>query len=99
MRVDDGVHALDGAGDGGPVADIGLDQLDLADIARHLEIDAQMGPPHGDAHPPALLAERADHAPAEEARSAEYGYDLAGHGPSSKAVFVCWLARSGLSVG
>ena len=78
-QVDDRVGILERAADRGPVADIGLHELDLADVAGEPDVAAEVWPAHRNAHPPALPAEGADDMASEEARAAENGDDLAGH--------------------
>ena len=71
-EVDHGVGALDGARDRVGVAEVGLDELHLADIADDLEVEAEMRAAHGHAHAPAVVDELADHVLADEAGAAEH---------------------------
>jgi len=65
------VHALDGGGDGGVVADIGGDGGDLADIAQGLQEQGRIRPAHGDAQDPAAPGQALDDIAPDEARAAE----------------------------
>src|SRR5690349_19452262 len=78
-EIDDSVGVLKPAFDRGAVADIGLDELNLTDIACQFDIPREVGAADGHADAPALAAEGADDMAAEETRAAENGDDFAGH--------------------
>ena len=57
--------------DRGRIAQIGLDGVDLADLAERLQMPGELRPPHRDPDPVIALGQRPDHVPPQKARSAE----------------------------
>ena len=70
-QIDHMVHALDGGGHRGVIADIGGDGGDLADIAQGLQEQGGVRPAHGDAQDPAAPGEALDDIAPDEARAPE----------------------------
>ena len=56
-----------------PVAEVGLDRLDLAHRAERLQVPGEIRPPHRHPNAEIRLGKRAHHMPAEEAGTAEDG--------------------------
>src|SRR5262249_1059027 len=70
-QIDDHVAAANGSRDRGPVADVGLDRVNLADAAERLEMTGQIWPADRNADARALPPERLHDMAAEKSRSAE----------------------------
>jgi hypothetical protein len=66
-------------GDRFGIAQVGLDGMDLADLAERLEVAGEVGPPHRDPDAVVALGQRPHHVPADKARAAENG-DQGFHG-------------------
>ena len=76
-EIDDGAGAGHRAFDRLPVADVGLNGMDLPHRPQRLQMAGQIGPAHGGAHAVAALGQRADHIAPDEARAAEDRDDVA----------------------
>ena len=72
-RIDHDIGAFDGFRDGGRIAEIGLDRVDLADDAHRLQITGEVGTAGGGADAPAILGEGADRVASDKAGAAEDG--------------------------
>ena len=72
-EVDHGIRSGDGGAHALGIAEIGLNQLHLPDIAHHLEVEARMGAAHGHAHAEAPLDELAHDIAPDESGAAEDG--------------------------
>ena len=75
-EVDNRVGALDGGGDGVGVAHVGLDGVDLADVAHRLEVARKVGAAHGGADAPTGTSERSHCVAADKTRATENGHQL-----------------------
>ena len=78
-QVDDDVAAVQGAGDGVGLADIGRDELGLAQIAERLHLDRIGEVALGDAHARAACHQRLGDLAPEKAAAAEDGYQIVLH--------------------
>ena len=67
--------AVDGAIDRAAVAQVRLDEGDLADIAERLQEAGEIGTAHGDADAIAALGERPDDMPPTKPRPSEHGHE------------------------
>ena len=77
-EIDRGFGPAQRGGERIGIADIGLDGMDLADVAERLQMECEVGTPRGDADAPAVARQRPDDMPADEARAAEYRDDAIG---------------------
>ena len=66
-EVDHRIRAPQGSGDGSRIAHIGLDRMDLANLADGLQVEGEVGAAGGDPNAPALAGERAHDVAPEEA--------------------------------
>ena len=58
-------------GDGVRIAQIGLDRMDLTDVAQRLQMEREIGTAHRDPDPPAPPRQGTHHMPADKARTAK----------------------------
>ncbi|MGZ2382940.1 hypothetical protein ACVIDN_004303 [Rhizobium brockwellii] len=71
--VDDVARPVDGAVDRAAIAQVRLDEGNLADIAERLQEASEIGTSHGDADVITALGQRPNHVSAHEARPSEHG--------------------------
>ncbi len=71
-EIDRRLRAAQSGGHRLRVAQIGLHGDNLSRPAERLKMEGEVGPPAGDAHPPAVAGERAHHMAPEETRAAEH---------------------------
>jgi hypothetical protein len=84
--VDAGGGALQGGRHRAGVADIGLHELHLADIAGKAQVLGQVGLPHRHPHAPAGLGQHPHHLAADEARAAEHRHQVLHRSRNSQAL-------------
>jgi hypothetical protein len=70
-QIDRSVGADQRRGDRGGIAQVGLDRMDLADIAERLQEAGKIRPANGDADAPAAPRQRAHDIAPDETRAAE----------------------------
>ena len=77
-EIDDDLGVAQRGSERGPVADIGLDRLDLADAPQGLQVIGEIGATATGQDPEAVLSDGADHMPAEETGATQDGHQPIG---------------------